>query len=468
MVSLPELSPTELSESQSERNAIHSRSTWRTDPLVGSPPPGYASADGPPAWHPKLTLYRLLVIFSIIGIGTAKAVTSCLNLAYTSITLEWILSVVLFLVLHVLGIYEDAHIRRMTWFFEVDYLDYLWDFLHRFARIHGPNYRSDEAIEGRISISNHPPMTGYRLLVTSTVLTVGMTKSGLVYWDCQTQNATLEWILELFIVTGLYWLGLYEASSMKVYPSLFHVDYLSKIAYSLSTGFWLSLHLMGMSLAVAWTYAFAFLAHVMYLTDVSMPPLDPFIVHMYKAPFLTLPIAVCATGPAFIFLLLRSLYRQSEPLRVFSSGRYLAKFFDPVGFHEKYCLPTLPSQPRERLFYLKRVLIRQVIKLPGNYFWFLMYFVTLVWCTWLPTGWIALLIVAIDSGWLLGWILASLVVVPAIGFYSYLVLYMLYAGFHAFLVDMKKDGSVDLLEVEVLVDKKDDSVVQLEDGDVPV
>jgi hypothetical protein len=115
MASQPESPPTELSELESERGTICHRLSWGTDPLVGYPPPGSTTelvesrpstqittfrvgADRPPAWHPKLTLYRLLMIFSTIGLGTAKAVTSYLNLTHASITLEWILSVVLFLV----------------------------------------------------------------------------------------------------------------------------------------------------------------------------------------------------------------------------------------------------------------------------------------------------------------------------------------------------------------------------------
>jgi len=87
------------------------------------------------------------------------------------------------------------------------------------------------------------------------------------------------------------------------------------MALVLNTGSWLSL-LIGMSVAAGWTYAFSFLAYVIYMTDLSMPPLPPCIVLLYKAPFMSLSIAVCATGPAFIFLLLRNLYNHSEPFRV--------------------------------------------------------------------------------------------------------------------------------------------------------
>ena len=48
-------------------------------------------------WHPKLTLYRLLVIVSTVGLAAAKSATSYLNLTFASITIEWALGVVVFL-----------------------------------------------------------------------------------------------------------------------------------------------------------------------------------------------------------------------------------------------------------------------------------------------------------------------------------------------------------------------------------
>ena len=55
------------------------------------------SAEPSISWHPKLTLYRLLVILSTVGLAVAKTATSYLNLTFASITLEWILGVVVFL-----------------------------------------------------------------------------------------------------------------------------------------------------------------------------------------------------------------------------------------------------------------------------------------------------------------------------------------------------------------------------------
>lgn len=116
MARQPDFSPASLSRLESERDPTHHRSAWGGD-LVEDSTSGFTAevvnfqpsrhpreinnfslgADRPLAWHPKLTLYRLLVIFSTIGLGAAKAATSYLNLTYASITLEWVLTVVVFL-----------------------------------------------------------------------------------------------------------------------------------------------------------------------------------------------------------------------------------------------------------------------------------------------------------------------------------------------------------------------------------
>lgn len=56
------------------------------------------------SWHPKLSLYRLLVLLATIGLGVAKAVTAYLNFNYASITLEWITGVVVFILYEVVSL----------------------------------------------------------------------------------------------------------------------------------------------------------------------------------------------------------------------------------------------------------------------------------------------------------------------------------------------------------------------------
>jgi len=55
---------------------------------------------------------------------------------------------------------------------------------------------------------------------------------------------------------SLYWLGLYEASSIKVYPALFHVDYSGELLYSESAGSKFSL--VNLTFVVAETAMFMF------------------------------------------------------------------------------------------------------------------------------------------------------------------------------------------------------------------
>ena len=68
-----------------------------TTSLSSRPLSRVSSARSKLSWHPKLTLYRLLVIFSTVGLAAAKTATTCLNFTFASITLEWVLGVVVFL-----------------------------------------------------------------------------------------------------------------------------------------------------------------------------------------------------------------------------------------------------------------------------------------------------------------------------------------------------------------------------------
>lgn len=50
-------------------------------------------------WHPKLTPYRLLVLFTTIGLGTAKAYATSRGVSLAATTIEWIAAVVVFIML---------------------------------------------------------------------------------------------------------------------------------------------------------------------------------------------------------------------------------------------------------------------------------------------------------------------------------------------------------------------------------
>ena len=50
-------------------------------------------------WHPRITLYRLLVISTTISLGSAKAVETFYGKSYVSTTIEWIAGVAVFTLL---------------------------------------------------------------------------------------------------------------------------------------------------------------------------------------------------------------------------------------------------------------------------------------------------------------------------------------------------------------------------------
>ncbi|KIM40714.1 hypothetical protein M413DRAFT_28491 [Hebeloma cylindrosporum] len=185
------------------------------------------------SWHPRLTRYRLLVILSTVGLAAAKAATSYLNLTFASITFEWILGVVVFIFFHILGAYEETRNPYFAWLFQnFDYLVYLWAFLEKIVGWR-PTYISDEidTPHQAAGIGIHPAVTGYRIIVTVLVGSIGMIKSALIYGKEPTEATSVECVFGVGIVTGLYWLGLYEASSTKAYPTLFHVDYSDRLSY---------------------------------------------------------------------------------------------------------------------------------------------------------------------------------------------------------------------------------------------
>ncbi|KIM40702.1 hypothetical protein M413DRAFT_166483 [Hebeloma cylindrosporum] len=202
-------------------------------PQSSRPSSRISSAGTNLSWHPKLTLYRLLVILSTVGLAVAKTATSYLNLTFASITLEWILGVVVFLFFHFLAAYEETRNPYFAWLFNFDYMEYFWVFLKKLGGFR-PTYISDEIDPRHQASGIQPTVTGYRIIVTVLVASVGMTKSALLYGQEPTEATTVECIFGVGIVTGLYWLGLYEASSTKKYPKLFHVDYSRGLWYGKS------------------------------------------------------------------------------------------------------------------------------------------------------------------------------------------------------------------------------------------
>ena len=103
---------------------------------------------------------------------------------------------------HLLGAYEETNNRYFTWLFNFDYMEYLWVFLEKFTGFHCPYYISDEIDILHQAGGIHPPLTGYRIIVTLVVAIIGMTKSALFYGQRPTEATTVECVFGVGIVTA--------------------------------------------------------------------------------------------------------------------------------------------------------------------------------------------------------------------------------------------------------------------------
>jgi len=103
-----------------------------------------------------------------------------------------------------LGVYEDTNSRSFAWLFNVDYMDYLWAFLESLTSFKRPYYISDEIDVRHQATGIHPGpfVTGYRIIVTVVVASVGMTKSALLYGQEPMEATTIECVFGVGIVTG--------------------------------------------------------------------------------------------------------------------------------------------------------------------------------------------------------------------------------------------------------------------------
>ena len=61
--------------------------------------PAVEISNSDPRWHPKITVYRLLVISTTISLGSTKAVETFYGKSYISTTIEWIAGVAVFCLL---------------------------------------------------------------------------------------------------------------------------------------------------------------------------------------------------------------------------------------------------------------------------------------------------------------------------------------------------------------------------------
>ncbi|KDQ58460.1 hypothetical protein JAAARDRAFT_176422 [Jaapia argillacea MUCL 33604] len=201
------------------------------------------------SWRPQFTGYRALVILLTVGFGSLKAILSYKNLTIASTTVEWISGVVIYVGLFWLGLYETAHPSAIPWLFERDYTHSV----RRFVNPRAVVTTRGGIIEYNIAESHQnrrATLTAYRILVSTLVASLGLTKASLTYQGYSTVPTTLDWISGTLLAVGLYWLGLYESSPDNSLPLLFTADYQPAIVIGVS----LIGRLLLLSLLSSWGY----------------------------------------------------------------------------------------------------------------------------------------------------------------------------------------------------------------------
>jgi hypothetical protein len=94
---------------------------------------------------------------------------------------------------------DPSHYPKLAWLLDRDLIRLIWMVFNKT----GPTYTSEE--RQRISSLDgaHPPITGYRLLVSGSVFIFGMVKAYLSYVGLGGAANALDWTLGV-IVTSAY------------------------------------------------------------------------------------------------------------------------------------------------------------------------------------------------------------------------------------------------------------------------
>jgi len=169
---------------------------------------------------------------------------------------------------------------------------------------------------------------------------------------------------------SLYWLGLYEASSIKVYPTLFHVDYsgglsyfsLANLTFVVTETAIVFLHLFALLPCSAVSYIFYTYAAMTFSPE-GAAKMDATSTIEKIVMLILMGVTSSAASLAGAVGGLSLMYQLGQRYRSSPLGRFIARF-PGVRFisyvHQTYWLPSGHSfRSRPRLFYLKRFIIRQ-------------------------------------------------------------------------------------------------------------
>ncbi|KDR70538.1 hypothetical protein GALMADRAFT_877822 [Galerina marginata CBS 339.88] len=176
-----------------------------------------------PSWHPKITPYRLIVLSTTVILGSAKALLTERGSIIVPITLEWLTGTVLFLLVSAYDSRETIP-PSLSWLFDNDCMELVWSLREFLSGRSRPRYFSDEKPAIVDGYTDQPPITAYRILVCSAVISFGVSKAVLSYSDLSAAVAWTDWALAVPVTTLLYILGLYEYNSSNMWSDFFIVD----------------------------------------------------------------------------------------------------------------------------------------------------------------------------------------------------------------------------------------------------
>ncbi|RXW15815.1 hypothetical protein EST38_g10038 [Candolleomyces aberdarensis] len=255
----------------------------------------------------EVTAYRLTFVAVTIGLGTAKAIKA--SDSAVSVTIEWVSGVVILLLAFFLSQYEIKDTAKPYWFFKADMMDGVRTLFRPFG-IKIPQYETEERTLDLLIKPKHPPVTGYRIIVTAAAILFGMTKAMLSYRGEQTGPMTVEWAYGIVVTVILYWLGLYETSSSEVMPWLFTTNYWSQVATgSVAIGY-IVIHLIGLAGIGLWTSMWGYGVVAVIKsgwgpspTTPDSPPttsFDLFFQHVFMLMWLVVAIGMGIGGGVFV------------------------------------------------------------------------------------------------------------------------------------------------------------------------
>ncbi|KAF9008410.1 hypothetical protein BDQ17DRAFT_147001 [Cyathus striatus] len=196
-----------------QRNISSTTVNLQRSPAAKHSYPPYGLLAAPAHWHPKITVYRLLIVLTTLGLSTAKLILIVRAGPELVITT---LGFALYPVLPVIRYTVDLFHSRLKSAFPRIFIS---DLCSYFGTSHDTEEQEDFITD------DHVPIRGYDMLFTSFSLLYGITKPALVYFGFTNVAIIFEYIGTLCIGIGFYCFELYGKNPLGLMPRVFSVDY---------------------------------------------------------------------------------------------------------------------------------------------------------------------------------------------------------------------------------------------------